>query len=161
MKTAAWDRIISSTPLNTDAAKARDGGGFSWSPEVSFAPGKVHTHAPPKMRPVPLNRTCPNLTGLKVGKLTVVGLAAKTTSDGAAWVVRCVCGYYETRKARTLRRPDYATEAMCDECRYMRELRAGRVERPTVAERIARQKAEADSHDSRETVRPASSTGGR
>lgn len=137
MKTAAWDRIISSTPLNTDAAKARDGGGFSWSPEVSFAPGKVHTHAPPKMRPVPLNRTCPNLTGLKVGKLTVVGLAAKTTSDGAAWVVRCVCGYYETRKTKTLRKDGYAAEAMCDECSYVRRLKAGLIKRPTVAERIA------------------------
>ena len=135
MKTAAWDRIISSTPLNTDAAKARDGGGVHWEPETKQSPGKVRSHAPPPMRPLPKVPTCPNLVGLKVGKLTVIGMAAKRTSDGAAWVVRCVCGYYETRKARVLRRPDYAADAMCDECRYLVELKAGRAKRPTVAQR--------------------------
>lgn len=139
MKTVAWDRVISSTPLNTDAAKARDGGGVHWNPEVNVSPGKVRSHAPPPMKPLPSNRTCPNLIGLKVGKLTVIGLAAKNTSDGAAWVVRCVCGYYETRKAKALRRADYAPQAMCDECKYLSDLKAGRVKRPTVAERIKAQ----------------------
>lgn len=139
MKTVEWDRVISSTPLNTDAAKARDGGGVHWTPELRQAPGKVRSHAPLPMRPPPKAPSCPNLVGLKVGKLTVIGMAAKRTSDGAAWVVRCVCGYYETRKARVLRRPDYVAEAMCDECRYLSELKAGRVKRPTVAERIKAQ----------------------
>lgn len=137
VKVVAWDRVISSAPLNTDAAKARDGGGVHWTPEIKQSPGKVRSHAPLPMKTVPPGL---NLTGLKVGRLTVIGLAAKNTSGGAAWVVRCVCGYYETRKARTLRRPGYAADAMCDECRYLHELRSGRVKRPTVAERTERTK---------------------
>ena len=79
-----------------------------------------------------------DLTGLKVGKLTVLGVADfpdRREKTPAAWVVRCVCGYYETRRAKTLRKPGYAERAECSECHYVAELKAGRVHLETVAER--------------------------
>ena len=77
-----------------------------------------------------------NLTGSKVGKLTVLGMADfPGRKHHAAWVVRCVCGYYETRKAKALRDTAYAERAACSECDYVAELKAGRVKLKTVAER--------------------------
>lgn len=140
VKTVQWDRVISSTPLNTDAAKARDGGGVHWEPEIKQAQGKVRSHAPFPMKPIKSKYKDDDLTGLKVGKLTVIGLGdfpGRSKKSPAAWVVRCVCSYYETRTAKTLRNPEYAKTAACDECNYLAELKAGLVKRPTVAERTA------------------------
>lgn len=137
MKVTAWDKVISSTPLNKDAAIARDGGGTSWTPERALEPTFVRSHAP-----IPTKRSKEtwgiDITGMKVGKLTVLGVAdfpERSQRSQAAWVVRCVCGYYETRKAKTLRKPGYAERAACSECHYVAELKAGRVKLKTVAER--------------------------
>jgi len=49
-----------------------------------------------------------NLTGLKVGRLTVVGPSFRKSNindgNGSSWVVRCSCGRYQTYKNRTLKR---------------------------------------------------------
>lgn len=135
MKTVAWDKVISSAPLNKDAAIARDGGGASWAPEKQLESSFVRSHAPIPVKPRD-HTWMVDLTGLKVGKLTVLGVADFADRKGpAAWVVRCVCGYYETRKAKTLRKPSYAEQAACSECHYVAELKAGRVKLKTVAER--------------------------
>jgi hypothetical protein len=49
-----------------------------------------------------------NFTGMRLGKLRVIGLGAfRSTSQSGSkptrWVVRCDCGYYEHRRTRTLR----------------------------------------------------------
>jgi hypothetical protein len=135
MKITAWDKVISSSPLNKDAAIARDGGGTSWTPERALESSFVRSHAPMPMK-APDHTWRINLTGTKVGKLTVLGVADfPARKSGAAWVVRCVCGYYETRKAKTLRDPVYAERAACSECEYVAELKAGRVKLKNVAER--------------------------
>lgn len=135
MKTVAWDKVISSAPLNKDAAIARDGGGTSWEPEKKPHSAFIRSHAPIPVKP--RDRTwMVDLTGLKVGKLTVLGVADfPGRKQTAAWVVRCVCGYYETRKAKTLRCPTYAERAACSECDYVAQLKAGHVKLKTVAER--------------------------
>lgn len=134
-RTTDWDAVLTSSPVNTDAALTRDGRGKGWVPEVRQSLGHVRSHAPLPMKPA---ITGVDLTGFRCGKLTVVGLAdmpERNAKRPAAWVVRCVCGYYETRTAKALRSPEYAAKAACNECTYLRELKAGRVVRPTVAER--------------------------
>jgi hypothetical protein len=145
MKATAWDKILTSAPLNADAAKARDGKGEHWTPEVHRPDTARRSHAPFPMKRVKAMYAGADITGLVVGKLRVVGLAdipGKSKKQPAAWVVRCVCGYYETRSAKALRSPEYAASgrAMCTECDYLTELKAGRVIRPTVAERMQKQK---------------------
>lgn len=140
MKGSSWDKVVSSAPINKDAAIARDGGGTSWTPERALEASFVRSHAPIPIKPRKATWML-DLTGLKVGKLTVLGVADfpnRSERSPAAWVVRCVCGYYETRKAKTLRKPGYAERAACSECHYVAELKAGRVQLKTIAERTAK-----------------------
>lgn len=44
-----------------------------------------------------------DLSGKRIGRFTVVGIAEVITTNGQNWTVRCVCGSYETKKAKTLK----------------------------------------------------------
>ena len=70
-----------------------------------------HWGAPPPMRKTPA--CAPKLVGEKFGRLTVVGL--HETISGS-WVVRCACGDYETRKAKSIRNPNNFGDR-CTKCR--------------------------------------------
>ena len=99
MKNPTFDKIIASRPVNKQTAISNSGG-------VSYEPPDIHSRkiydAPPKMKDVPID--APNLIGVKFGKLTVVGLQDKPQQRrGASWVVKCVCGKYETRHAKAIR----------------------------------------------------------
>lgn len=133
-KTTNWDAVVASAPLNADAAKALNAVGESFVPrrevvnETAF-----RSDVPPQMRRLPPD--APNLAGMKVGKLTVIGLAAfgkGGKNRRAAWVVRCACGWYETRSAKVLRDPAYAARAMCGECDYVRQIASGEKPPPKV-----------------------------
>lgn len=67
-------------------------------------------HRPPTK---PLGFNMPKLIGMRFGRLTVIGLHA--TLRGA-WVVRCDCGDYETRKAKAIRNTKNS-EDRCTLCR--------------------------------------------
>lgn len=54
-------------------------------------------------------------TGSSHGRLTVIGLARIKASDGARWIVRCQCGYYELRATRDLR--NSKTDDCCGWCK--------------------------------------------
>jgi len=56
-----------------------------------------------------------NLTGLKCGWLTVVGLSEEKKDR---WVCRCVCGKYVFRTAKSLRK----TKSIVDKCIYCNKL---------------------------------------
>lgn len=56
-----------------------------------------------------------DLTGLKKGRITVMGLHLNRGNRGAAWSVRCVCGIYETRVSRSLK-SDFPYDG-CIECK--------------------------------------------
>jgi hypothetical protein len=74
----------------------------------------LYVRPPPGMFQHPANprppfHTLPNLTGMKSGRFTVVGLSwngqrvdAAGRPEGLRWVVRCGCGDYELRKLRPL-----------------------------------------------------------
>ena len=74
---------------------------FDWKPQ----PGKIHSSEPIPVRPPNEHeRSLPffrDLTGARIGRLLVQGIATNFTStNGQNWAVRCVCGSYETRKAK-------------------------------------------------------------
>lgn len=67
------------------------------------------------------------LTGRVFGRLTVVGLGVtppgRRVKEGR-WVVRCQCGSYSHRKAKSLRE---GASLMCSRCRKVEFMRAGEV----------------------------------
>lgn len=74
--------------------------------------------SPPAMKPKHLYPTDPSfidLTGRKKGRFTVIGLL-----DGpkaSTWVVRCSCGTYTTRTAKSIKSAETNKAAQLDACR--------------------------------------------
>lgn len=72
-----------------------------------------------------------NLTAKAVGRLRVMGIAEEVkTRNGQNWVGRCVCGAYETRKARYIKaclagENPGDDDPMCLWCDKTRRLRLG------------------------------------
>lgn len=75
--------------------------------------------------------TFKDLKGTTIGRLTVMGIAVVPGRDGQNWSVRCVCGAFETRKAKYIKvcasgdNPG-GQEPMCVACAYTRRLQRGR-----------------------------------
>lgn len=60
-----------------------------------------------------------DLTGRRVGRFTVIGLAADFKGR---WVVRCDCGTYSTRRAKAIRNPENGQDR-CEHCRHLAYLK--------------------------------------
>jgi hypothetical protein len=122
MKTIDYDRLASSSPLNKDAALARDGRGEHYDADAYRGDNAQCWDAPPAMVAVP--PAVAGLVGVKVGRLTVLGLrpTKPTGKRPASWVVRCVCGTYTTRTARAIKNPANVNDmcARCDRTRILR-----------------------------------------
>lgn len=74
--------------------------------------------SPPPMRDkrhFPTNPNFTDLTGWTKGRFKVVGLLAGTKSS--TWVVRCACGTYSTRTAKSIKSVETNTAARFDACR--------------------------------------------
>lgn len=127
-----------SQPANQQAGKIIGKGGDVWKPEIKYPPGFVREEvgALPFRNPPPNTL---NLMGQRFGSLVVLGLQAEPRKGGtkAAWVVRCDCGAYEHRKAKTLTKGD-PKRWHCSNCDYLSELRAGRKPTKTIAERTGK-----------------------
>jgi hypothetical protein len=129
-----WDALVTSAPANTQAAKDASAKGHHWQPAKKVVrEWDAHSDCPLPMRDITkaLLNTLPDLRGRRVGKLTVIGLYANKTADGARWVVRCLCGCYETRKTKVIRAfiadSEYAAErACCSICDYTKQMLAGK-----------------------------------
>lgn len=127
-----WDRIATSQPVDKAAATAVSQSGVHYV----HTPAITQWDAPPEMRPIPEN--APDLIGVKFGRLTVIGLhAGMNSSNGATWVVRCVCGTYEPRKAKAIRNPKNSKDA-CHSCRNVEYLRTARPGMHHVADMLRR-----------------------
>lgn len=131
MSTSLWDRLMTSTPINRGAASGAHGhsSGFTELGAKNRPYGFIRSDTPLSLRAFPLTSDkSHDLTGLVVGRLTVMGMSAISAhGKGAAWVVRCRCGWYETRKAAALRDPDYVKRAWCSECEYLDALKKGKL----------------------------------
>ena len=76
-----------------------------------------HWDAQPSLRPVP--NDAPKLAGIKFGRFIVLGLY---NEGNGLWVVRCTCGAFETRKAKSIRNPANKNDC-CDNCRQIEYLK--------------------------------------
>lgn len=121
--TAAPEEILTRRPL-LQALDQMDSG---WQAERGPRLQGYHSRAPLPLR-TDLGYGQRDLTGLKVDRLTVVGLAQFPTDrdgagQGARWLVRCLCGIYETRRAAGLCGRMRTDRAMCQACDYVVHLR--------------------------------------
>lgn len=119
IRTTNFDRIAASAPLNTTASVVRDGSGEHWTPHKPFDQ-RVHSDVPIPCAPPPQGAT--DLTGLRAGRLLVIGFHSRRKKSGRMWVVRCQCGAYEVRKGSKLTedRPAAAPELTCLDCETLR-----------------------------------------
>ncbi len=139
MRTTNFDRLATSAPLNADAAIARDGvSSDHW--EAKIGPTVNRWIAPPSMKAV--GDLCPagqqvaaELIGARFGRLRVLGIwDGGSAKQNASWVVRCDCGYYESRKAKSLKT---GVATCCSACRALDNLRALGSSKNTAASREA------------------------
>lgn len=133
LRSVDFDTIAPLMPFDRTASQvAGKGEHFHWEPSQ---PHKVHSSSPLVLRRPTDHELAQahyvDLTGTKMGRLTILGVAADSTSAGQSWVARCVCGSYETRKARAVKKwlagewnGDH--EPMCDSCGYTRRLQMGK-----------------------------------
>ena len=87
-------------------------------PDGTIPAHHVHSSTPIPIRRITKQiRACrgfSDLTGHKQGRLTVVGLSAEVSKR---WVVRCQCGEYELRSAKSLLNPKNDIDR-CYACRH-------------------------------------------
>lgn len=144
MKTTSWDAIVTSSPIDKQAAIARDGKGIGASPQATLS---NTFEAPPPVVEI--------LTGQRFGKLVVFGLCVPTDSNRRIiWVCRCDCGRYTKVSAKALPKQAEIGRAHCGECDYWTGVRNGTVsapkDRPAIKEAAKeRRAAEAAERDAR------------
>lgn len=115
-----WDALAAAAPANVTASVVT-GRGTGWEPIRKIYPDSyAHGDLPFPTRRTP--RGTIDLTGKKIGRLTVIGLSA--TKRGR-WVARCVCGIYEMRSAKFLCSAGAKERGRCMQCDYLAEIREG------------------------------------
>lgn len=103
-----FDAILTSTPLNSTAAKVT-ARGEHWVPRTPLPAGLEHWKARPLVKPYvanPQDRQAPDLTGKRFGRFTVIGVlddSGAGKNRGLRWVCQCACGDYEAKKSRAIR----------------------------------------------------------
>lgn len=119
IRTTALDAVIASVPLNSTAGSVT-ARGTHWDPKLKES-NQLHQDHPPEMkRPRPGG---PDFTGIRFGRFRVLGLLSiSNPKKPAAWVVRCACGMYETRKAKAIRNPKNVDDC-CRACRRLQQLK--------------------------------------
>lgn len=93
-----YERLAGLRPANRTTAIVAGARGTHWNEQANF--GQLHSDVPIS------TYACPDwaedLTGRKFGRLTVIGFRCGNEFKGALWVVRCVCGAYETRRSKAI-----------------------------------------------------------
>jgi hypothetical protein len=93
-------------PINASAARVVSSGeNFEYRPLAS----EICSDLPLPL--IDLPETFEDLTGFKLGRLTVVGFFSIKKNR---WACRCVCGRYCVRLARAIKNP--APDAACAQC---------------------------------------------
>ncbi len=115
-KASPFEKIAASIPQSATAARVVSRG-VHYEPTLKHDGNFVTGDLPLPMK-TPTNpeaiRVAQELVGKTFGRLTVKGLA-EGKSNPARWVVRCSCGRWEHRKAKTLRGdPERLACSHCD-----------------------------------------------
>ena len=102
-------------PVDATAARVVSRGE---SYDFKASPGSVNSFLPLPIRKATAGEmrtsTFLDLSGAKLGRLTVIGLAAEVK---ARWVCRCVCGIYALRSSSAVKAA--AADACCDQCHLL------------------------------------------
>src|SRR5262245_17548950 len=109
------ETILTARPVDRTAREVTSPGPTGY--ESTHKITSVHSATPLPMRAVPPHS--PDLSGLRCGRLVVVGLARKP----GRWVCRCVCGYYTLRRPCELRARRGRFDDSCERCRHVDGLR--------------------------------------
>lgn len=94
-----------------------------------------------------------DITGLRVGRLTAIGLARKSKEHKHVWVCRCDCGRYVHRQRKALTKGNLYNDR-CSECERLRiiarrkEIHAKKMIREAVREKIETREKQWDSSGS-------------
>lgn len=134
MKRSSLDGVFTSFPANKTAARVVARGIHYTPPERRRPADAVYSDELPLI--VNLPRDEPNYAGLRIGRLTVIGyIGDHLDKDGQSkhsrWLVRCLCGVYEHRRGRGIRRLMASSDqwtAACWECQNLERLRGKKPE---------------------------------
>jgi hypothetical protein len=128
------NRIMTSKPVNATTGRVM-GQGVHWKPaKVEQASSWQERSDAPLPTIVFKGDTENDLTGQRFGRLCVAGPSAqwKSTAKGVAWVVRCDCGYFETRRTKSLKAGVGDAASMCSHCAVLEDIKRGSHKTPTV-----------------------------
>jgi hypothetical protein len=109
-------------PVNSTAAKVVFCKGF-YEEYINNDTGNILSDLPLKTREIPWDT--PNLTGYKVGKLTVIGLHYKKyegKNKRPKWVCKCACGNYVLRKTKAVKNGKNDSDS-CQECDSLTQIK--------------------------------------
>lgn len=125
----SFDRILTSQPVNRLAARQLSRG-IEWQPDHKGNPhARTWDIPPPVQKRLPEGGTFKDQTGKQFGRLTVIGYLGKLNAKKkAVWLVRCACGFYETRGSRAIDAAD--PNAACEKCRYLERVKRGQGNSP-------------------------------
>ncbi|WJT09232.1 hypothetical protein [Vibrio harveyi] len=120
--------IDNRNPAPVDRVAARVlRGGENYTPDKKIQTADQKTPIPTKKTPA----NAPQLTGIRFGRMTVLGFAiVQTGKKGGSWVVRCDCGTYTLRRTRAIRNPNNDQDR-CEECRHLAHLKRTEAHRRT------------------------------
>lgn len=119
-----FEALVGRKPVNKEAALSHHGGAKqeAWegrAPEDVF--GRPDPWPIKEMNPgTALNPGFRDLTGVKHGRLTYLGLSAEHKRP-AKWVARCACGQYVLRRFSSALDPDLDRCQDCEHTRFLRE----------------------------------------
>lgn len=124
-----FDAVAPLMPFDKTASMVTGRGeSFEYSPPKDV----VHSETPiATRRATPREKLDPeyvDLTGIRAGRLIVMGIDASSPQEKRRWVVRCQCGDYEIRRAKVIKRwleGENVSSAMCHECGYTQKLLRG------------------------------------
>ena len=109
-------------PANKTAALVMSKG-CEYNPDIKES-SEIESKNPIETRPLTDsekdNPVFHDLTGLRKGRLTVVGICA--TGKGGRWVVRCDCSMYAIRTRKSLQKKNNNVDR-CKECRNLANIK--------------------------------------
>lgn len=104
------EKIASGKAINK-TARLVTGKGFHFEPVLKPYEDHITTDIRPAIRK--LQKGCLDLTGVRFGRFVVIGLSKDINNR---WIVRCDCGNYEFRTAKSIRNPNNSLDR-CVICR--------------------------------------------
>jgi hypothetical protein len=120
------------TPVNATAARVvAKGEGFDFKQDSNV----ICSPLPLPIEPVPYvlrnNPLFVDFTGVKIGRLTVIGVSSEKAGKHVRWVCKCICGNYCYRRTKTLKVPTDQLIQACQQCQLLARHKAEELNRRT------------------------------